>query len=241
MHAISATAVTKTFSTTSGAEVHALDDVDLTVSDGEFVAVVGPSGSGKSTLLYALCGLEVMDAGRIFLESVELGLLTQNELAKLRRERVGFLAQRYNLIPYLSVRENVELTMRLAGRRPNPSVVEELLSALGVGEQHDRMPSELSGGQQQRVALARALLTDPAVVLADEPTGALDTIAGDALVDLLRERASRGTAVVMATHNLQNASKADRVLVMRDGRITAILERPDDRTILAALDSVAGS
>lgn len=239
MNAISATALTKTFFTESGEEVHALNSVDLTISSGEFVAVVGPSGSGKSTLLYALCGLESVDEGSVALESVVLSGLNQNELAKLRRERVGFLAQRYNLIPYLTVRENVELTVRLAGHRPEASAVDELLTTLGVGDQRERMPRELSGGQQQRVALARALLTEPAVLLADEPTGALDTRTGDALVDLLRDRASRGATVVMATHNLQNASKADRVLVMRDGRITASLHRPTDRDILVALESVS--
>ncbi len=240
MSAITASRLNKMFVTTSGDVVEALIDVELNVEAGEFVAVVGPSGSGKSTLLYSLCGLEQIDSGRVVLDSVDLSELSPDALAKLRREQVGLLTQRYNLIPYLSVRENAEITARLAGRRVDAVQIDDLLRSLGLEGLGPRKPSELSGGQQQRVALARALATSPAVILADEPTGALDSKTGDALVEMLRERATTGTAVVMATHNLQNASRADRVLVMRDGRVCATLAAPSDRAIVDALEIVAG-
>ncbi len=240
MPVIEAVGLAKAFTTGAGEVVRALDDLSVTVESGEFVAIVGPSGSGKSTLLYALCGLENVDSGRVRLAGTDLGDLSEDGRAAVRREKVGFLTQRYNLVPYLNVQENAELTLRLAGRRPDASETSRLLETLGVGSEAKRMPDELSGGQQQRVALARALLTHPEVILADEPTGALDSRTGEGLVELLRERAQSGSAVLMATHNLQNASMADRVLVMRDGRLAASLNQPDDRSILAALDAQSG-
>lgn len=209
-----------------------LRGIDLDVAAGEMVSIVGPSGSGKSTLLYCLAGLERVDGGEVFLGEVALHAATSGQLARLRRDRIGFVFQAYNLIPSLSVRENVALPARLA-RRATPDVA-GALAAVGLADQGGKRPGQLSGGQQQRVAVARVLAAQPDVLLADEPTGALDTAAGGVVLDLLRDYAQGERATVLVTHDLDAASRADRTIVLRDGAVVAVLQRPTASQILAA-------
>ena len=198
-----------------------LRGLDLQVGVGEWVAVMGPSGCGKSTLLNLLGGLDRPDQGRVELDGVDLGGLDETARAKLRRRHVGFVFQFANLLPHLDVAANVALPARLigAGRRAARLRVRELLGALGLTELADRFPSELSGGEQQRVAVARALTNRPAVVLADEPTGALDSDSARDVLTLLRRVHADGQAIVMVTHDHRVAAAADRVVMMQDGVI----------------------
>jgi putative ABC transport system ATP-binding protein len=212
-----------------------LKGVSLAVAAGEFVAVVGPSGSGKSTLLYCMSGLEPATSGSVTVMGSRLETLSGNGLAALRRRHVGFVFQSYNLIPSLTARENVALPARLA-RRPMPaSAADAALAAVGLAERASHRPSALSGGQQQRVAIARVIALRPDVVFADEPTGALDTESGDQVLDLLSATARDGRSVVMVTHDLAAAARADRVLVLRDGLLHRTLVRPSAADILAVL------
>ncbi|OZB86965.1 MAG: ABC transporter [Microbacterium sp. 14-71-5] len=194
--------------------------------------MVGPSGSGKSTLLYCLAGLEHADQGEVRVHGEALTRASASRLARLRRDRIGFVFQSYNLIPSLSVRENVALPARLA-RRAAPDV-EGALAAVGLAEHGAQRPGQLSGGQQQRVAVARVLAAQPAVLFADEPTGALDSSAGGIVLDLLRGYAREERSVVLVTHDLDAAARADRTIVLRDGRVVAELRRPSAARILAA-------
>jgi putative ABC transport system ATP-binding protein len=207
----------------------ALRGVDLTVHPGEWVAVVGPSGSGKSTLLQVLGGLDVPDEGSVRLGDDELSALTEGARAVLRRTRIGFVFQFFNLLGDLTVAENVALPLLLAGssRADARDRVAELLRRLGIADAADAAPGELSGGQQQRVALARALANRPRLLLADEPTGNLDSEAARHVLDLVRAEHDRGQAIVMVTHDPAVAAAADRVCVMRDGQVRA--ERTLDR------------
>jgi putative ABC transport system ATP-binding protein len=201
--------------------VEALRGIDLEVSPGEFVAIMGPSGCGKSTLLHLLGGLDLATRGEVWVDGQRIDGLGESARACLRRSAIGFVFQSYNLIPDLTVAGNIDLPGALAGR-PRPAVVArrtELLEALGLSDKAGRAPAELSGGEQQRVALARALINDPAVLLADEPTGNLDTKSGDGVLEVMRERHSRGQAIVLATHDHRIAASAERVIAMRDGRI----------------------
>ena len=202
-----------------GAEVTALHDVNLEVGESEFVAVMGPSGSGKSTLLHLLGALDKPTSGEVFIAGRSLASLSKNELAKLRRDEIGFVFQLYNLIPSLSVAENIVLPSIAAGERPSAyrERLAELLDLIGLEGKADRFPSQISGGEQQRVAVARALIRQPAVVLADEPTGNLDTKTGDALLELFAACNRAGQSIVLVTHDPKVASAADRVLFMRDG------------------------
>jgi putative ABC transport system ATP-binding protein len=207
----------------AAAEVVALDDVSLQVLPGEWVAVTGPSGCGKSTLLHVLGGLEVPDSGTVTVGGVPLSSRSPARRARLRREQVGYVFQQYNLIAELDAAANVELPLVLAGvsRRRARLRASAALERLDVLECAAAMPAELSGGQQQRVAIARALVIEPAVVLADEPTGALDQSSGWLVVDALRAARSAGQAIVMATHDPLVAAAASRQVTMRDGRLTA--------------------
>ncbi|WP_337000779.1 MULTISPECIES: ABC transporter ATP-binding protein [unclassified Microbacterium] len=233
---LDAKGVTKTFPARRGeASVPVLTDVDLQVAPGEFVALVGPSGSGKSTLLYCLAGLEPVTAGEITLMDTPLRGLSRAKAAKLRRDSVGFVFQAYNLVSSLTARENVALPARLSGRALDRSAVDALLERVGLQGRGAHRPAELSGGQQQRVAIARVLAAAPQVVFADEPTGALDSRSGAVVLDLLQEAASSGTAVVMVTHDMEAAARADRVLVLRDGRIQHELTQPTVEEIFAAM------
>jgi putative ABC transport system ATP-binding protein len=203
-------------------EVPALQDVDLEIRRGEFAALVGPSGSGKTTLLNMIGGLDTPTAGRIWIGDVEITRLSKAELAKVRLQRIGFVFQEYNLIPVLSALENVEYVMLLQGvpeaERRRRSLA--LLQELGLGGMEHRRPGELSGGQQQRVAVARAIVSEPLIVLPDEPTANLDSKAGAALLDLMRElNEKKGTTFVFSTHDPMVMERARRIIRLRDGRI----------------------
>ncbi|KAB8158355.1 ATP-binding cassette domain-containing protein [Streptomyces sp. 3MP-14] len=206
---------------TGPAAVHALRGVHMTVRAGEFVAVMGPSGSGKSTLLTLAGGLDTATGGEVLVEGRSLGQLKRAQLAKLRRTSIGYVFQDYNLIPALTAAENIALPRELDGVRQRAARREALaaLEEMGLAEVADRFPDEISGGQQQRVAIARALVGDRRLLLADEPTGALDTETSDAVLALLRRRADQGAAVVLVTHETRFAAWADRVVFLRDGTV----------------------
>lgn len=208
-------------------QVVALDGVTTQFGRGTFTAIMGPSGSGKSTLLQCAAGLDQPTSGSVLLEGHELSTLSETELTKLRRDRIGFVFQSFNLLPVLTVRQNVTLPLRLAGRKPSRGRVSSVLDQVGLGQRSHHRPSELSGGQQQRVAIARALITDPAVIFADEPTGALDTRTAREILALLQQSAaSAGQTIVMVTHDPVAASYADRVLFLADGRLAGELHAP---------------
>ncbi|MFB6551647.1 ABC transporter ATP-binding protein [Streptomyces sp. NPDC056405] len=199
--------------------VTALDEVSLTFPRGTFTAVMGPSGSGKSTLLQCAAGLDRPTSGSVVVGGTELTGLSERRLTLLRRERIGFVFQAFNLLPSLTAEQNVALPLRLAGRRPSRTRVREVLAQVGLGDRARHRPTELSGGQQQRVALARALITRPEVLFGDEPTGALDSRTGREVLALLRGMVDReGQTVVMVTHDPVAASYADRVVFLVDGR-----------------------
>ena len=203
------------------AEVHALSGVDLAVLPGEFVAVMGPSGSGKSTLLTLAGGLDAATSGQVLVEGRELGALSRKNLAAVRRRSIGYVFQDFNLIPALTAAENVSLPRELDGLPTRKARAEALaaLTEIGIADLADRFPDEMSGGQQQRVAIARALIGDRRLVLADEPTGALDSSTGEAVLGVLRSRCDAGAAAVMVTHEAGHAAWADRVVFLRDGRL----------------------
>ncbi|WP_336697669.1 ABC transporter ATP-binding protein [Curtobacterium sp. USHLN213] len=212
-----------------------LRGVSLDVQRGEMLAVVGPSGSGKSTLLACLSGLERPLRGTVEIDGTDIGPLSRQRSARFRRGRVGFVFQSYNLLPALTARENVALPARLAKRPADRRTVDAALDAVGMLDSAHRYPDSMSGGQQQRVAIARTLVARPQVVFADEPTGALDTVAGGAVLDLLRHTASGQRSVVMVTHDLAAAARADRAIVLRDGVLHAELVAPD---VDALFDSI---
>ncbi|MER6147236.1 ABC transporter ATP-binding protein [Streptomyces hirsutus] len=200
--------------------VTALDEVSLAFPRGTFTAVMGPSGSGKSTLLQCAAGLDRPTSGSVAVGGTELTGLSERRLTLLRRERIGFVFQAFNLLPTLTAEQNVELPLRLAGRRPSRAQVREALAQVGLGDRARHRPAELSGGQQQRVALARALVTRPEVLFGDEPTGALDSRTGREVLALLRGMVDReGQTVIMVTHDPVAASYSDRVVFLVDGRV----------------------
>ena len=200
--------------------VRALDGVSLAVETGEFVAVVGTSGSGKSTLLHLLGGLDRPTSGEVLVDGQPIFALKPEALTIFRRRKIGFVFQSYNLVPVLTVRENIALPLELDGRRPDARYWNEVVEVLGLGDKLDRRPNELSGGQQQRVAIARALAAKPAIVLADEPTGNLDSRTSQDVMALLKVSAQRfGQTIVMITHNEEIAQTADRLLRIEDGRL----------------------
>jgi putative ABC transport system ATP-binding protein len=200
--------------------VRALCDVTADFPRQLFTAIMGPSGSGKSTLMHILAGLDRPTSGTVAIDGVDLGSLDDAELTELRRDKVGFVFQFFNLLPVLNARENILLPLSLAGRDPNGELFDQLVAAVGLEDRLDHRPSELSGGQQQRVAIARALVSQPAVVFADEPTGNLDSKSSDEILALLRRAVDEfGQTVVMVTHDAHAASIADRVVVLVDGRI----------------------
>ena len=210
----------KKYYVTDTYEVHALDGVSLTAEDGEFLAVVGTSGSGKTTLLNMLGGLDVPDSGGAWIRGSSLKDMDREERTVFRRRNIGFVFQQYNLIPSLSVYENIVLPLRLDGQGVDEGFFEEITGLLGLSDKLDRLPGTLSGGQQQRTAIARALLTKPAVLLADEPTGNLDSVTGMEVTGLLKSCASRfHQTMIVVTHQEAVAQMADRILRMSDGRI----------------------
>ncbi|WP_171164406.1 ABC transporter ATP-binding protein [Streptomyces sp. I05A-00742] len=207
-----------------GTSVTAFDQVSLAFPRGTFTAVMGPSGSGKSTLLQCAAGLDRPTSGSVTVGDTELTGLSETELTLLRRERIGFVFQAFNLLPSLTAEQNVALPLRLAGRRPKKAQVREVLQQVGLGDRARHRPTEMSGGQQQRVALARALITRPEVLFGDEPTGALDSQTGREVLTLLRGMVDRdGQTIIMVTHDPVAASYADRVVFLVDGRVNGEL------------------
>lgn len=199
--------------------VAGLRNVDLTIARGEFLAITGPSGSGKSTLMHLLGGLDRPDAGDVSLEGRSLASMSEQELAEVRRRRLGFVLQFFNLLPTLSAEENVAFPLLLDAAPEALVRARDSLEAVGLAHRFTHRPAQMSGGEQQRVALARALVTQPALVLADEPTGNLDSLTGEEILQLLRQTADRGQTIVMVTHDLKAASYADRIVRMVDGQI----------------------
>jgi putative ABC transport system ATP-binding protein len=213
--------------------VTALDEVTVDFTAGAFTAIMGPSGSGKSTLMHALAGLDDLTSGHVYLGDVELGSLSERELTRLRRDRIGFIFQSFNLVPTLDALENITLPMALGGRKPDRTWVDTVVATVGLGNRLRHRPSELSGGQQQRVAVARALASRPAIIFADEPTGNLDSRTGAEILAFMR-RAVRemGQTIVMVTHDPVAASYADRALFLADGRIVDEIISPSAQRVL---------
>jgi putative ABC transport system ATP-binding protein len=211
--------------------VNALDGVDFSVERGEFVAIMGASGSGKSTLLHLLGGLDYPTAGEVYLNGEPLSKLSDDQITRLRRRKVGFIFQFYNLLPTLTTVENIALPLMIDGQsvKHSRSVIDELLGLVGLAERADHRPDQLSGGQQQRVAIARAFVNQPEIVLADEPTGNLDSRSGTAILELLRHTCRELNAtIVMVTHDPRAASYADRVVFLKDGKIVQTLHNGSD-------------
>ena len=206
--------------------VKALDGVDLSVENGEFVAVVGTSGSGKSTLLHMMGGLDRPTEGRVEVAGKDIFSLTDDELTIFRRRKIGFIFQSYNLVPVLNVYENIALPVELDGQRPDGEYMDRIIKTLGLEEKIHNLPNQLSGGQQQRVAIARALLSKPAIILADEPTGNLDSKTSQDVMGFLKVTSDKfRQTIVMITHNEEIAQMADRIVRIEDGKLVAIKER----------------
>ena len=201
-------------------EVHALDGVDLSVETGEFVSIVGTSGSGKSTLLHMLGGLDRPTSGKVYVDSQDIFALRDDALTIFRRRKIGFVFQSYNLVPVLNVYENIVLPIELDGNPVDQDYVRQIISVLGLDAMQTRLPSQLSGGQQQRVAIARALATKPAIILADEPTGNLDSRTSQDVLSLMKVTSTQfGQTIVMSTHNEEIAQLSDRIIRIEDGKI----------------------
>jgi putative ABC transport system ATP-binding protein len=233
--AASASAAVKQFG-----DVRALDGVTVDFARGAFTAIMGPSGSGKSTLMHCVAGLDSLTAGEVAIGGIVLNRLSDRELTELRRERVGFVFQAFNLLPALDARENITLPLRLGGRAPDAEWLDVVIDTLGLRDRLDHRPSELSGGQQQRVAMARALATQPELVFADEPTGNLDSRSSADLLAFLRRAVDElGQTLVMVTHDPVAAAHADRVLFLADGRIVAEQDEPTADSVIDALRAVA--
>ncbi|MCL2316929.1 MAG: ABC transporter ATP-binding protein [Actinomycetia bacterium] len=223
------------------AQVRALDGLSAEFAAGTFTAIMGPSGSGKSTLMHMLAGLDTPTSGHVRLAGTALETLDDNRLTVLRRDQVGFIFQSFNLLPTHTARQNIVLPLELAGRKPDTDAFEALVASLGLTGRLDHLPSQLSGGEQQRVAVARALITQPAVVVADEPTGALDSRTSARLLGYLREAsASRGQTIIMVTHDPRAAAYAARALILSDGRIVDDIDRPDAAVVLDAMRALGG-
>jgi putative ABC transport system ATP-binding protein len=221
--------------------VTALDSVTLDLPSGGFTAVMGPSGSGKSTLLHCLAGLDRLTDGQIFVGDVELGRLSDKELTLLRRTRIGFVFQAFNLVPTLTARENIELPLALGGQRPDPAWFDEVIATVDLGDRLRHRPSELSGGQQQRVAVARALVSRPEIVFADEPTGNLDSRSSEEILGFLRRAVDQtGQTIVMVTHEPAAAAHADAVVFLADGRVVDHLADPTADRVLDTVKRLGG-
>jgi len=214
-------------------EVRALDGVSVELEAGRFTAIMGPSGSGKSTLMHCLAGLDQLTSGQVFVGDTDLSSLSEKQLTELRRDRIGFVFQAFNLVPTLTAHENIVLPTRLAGRKPDEARFDEVIAAVGLRDRLDHRPSELSGGQQQRVAVARALASDPAIVFADEPTGNLDSATSAEILSFMRNATREmGQTIVMVTHDPSAAAYANRVLFLADGRIVDDMADPTADRVL---------
>lgn len=222
--------------------VIALDDVTVDLATGEYTAIMGPSGSGKSTLMHILAGLDRPTAGTVVVDGVEITSLKERALTQLRRDKVGFIFQTFNLLSTLTARENIVLPLTIAGRRSDDAWIDQLIDTVGLRDRLTHKPAELSGGQQQRVAVARALASRPAVLFADEPTGNLDSRTGDEVLRLLRHSADQfGQTVVMVTHDAHAATYADRIIFLKDGRIAhdcGHLGRDDIYDVIKSLEKI---
>ncbi|HEU4529023.1 MAG TPA: ABC transporter ATP-binding protein [Actinomycetota bacterium] len=218
------------------AAVRALDDLSIAFEAGRFTVIMGPSGSGKSTLLHCMAGLDTPTGGRVLIGDVDLTTLSERELTLLRREKVGFVFQTFNLVPTLTAAENITLPIDIAGERADPTWFDQVIEAVGLGDRLHHRPSQLSGGQQQRVAGARALLSRPEIVYADEPTGNLDSRSGAELLAFLRSAVDEhGQTIVMVTHDASAASHADRIVFLADGRIVDEMSEPTTDRVLDEL------
>ena len=233
-----ASALTKTYGDGETA-VHALAGVDVAFHAGQFTAVMGPSGSGKSTLMHLMAALDTPTSGTVTIGSTDVTSLSEKELTRLRRDRIGFVFQAFNLLPVLTAAENIELPQRLAGRRPDAGWLATVIDTVGLGNRLGHRPAELSGGQQQRVAVARALAGRPEIVFADEPTGNLDsTSSGEVLGFMRRSVDEFGQTIVMVTHDANAAAWADRVIVLADGLLRTELHAPTAATVLDTMKSL---
>jgi putative ABC transport system ATP-binding protein len=214
-------------------EVRALDNVDVEFDRGAFTAIMGPSGSGKSTLLHCIAGLDTLTSGQVFLGDIELSSLNEKHLTQVRRDRIGFIFQTYNLIPTLDALENITLPMALAGRKPDQAWLDRIVDTVSLRPRLRHRPSELSGGQQQRVAVARALASRPEIIFADEPTGNLDSRSGAEILEFMRTAVEElGQTIVMVTHDPNAAAYASRVVFLSDGRIIDEIREPTAAAIL---------
>jgi putative ABC transport system ATP-binding protein len=233
-HPAAATAVgaTKVYET-GGVPVRALDGIDIAIEQGRFTAVMGPSGSGKSTLMHCLAGLDTLTSGRVLLGDLDLSTLNDRELTRVRRDRIGFVFQSFNLVPTLTALENITLPADLAGRTVESAWLDEVIATIGLGDRLRHRPSQLSGGQQQRVAVARALAGQPELIFADEPTGNLDSRAGAEVLGFIRQAVDEiGQTVAMVTHDPVAAGYADRVVFLADGRLVGELADPTPERVL---------
>jgi putative ABC transport system ATP-binding protein len=227
-----AVAATKTYGKGDGT-VLALDQVDVEFAAGAFTAIMGPSGSGKSTLMHCLAGLDELTSGHVLIGEVDLTTLNDKHLTLLRRDRVGFIFQAYNLVPTLTALENITLPMDLAGRKPDRGWLHQVVDTIGLRDRLEHRPSELSGGQQQRVAVGRALAGRPQIIFADEPTGNLDSRSSAEILDFMRRAVTElGQTIVMVTHDPSAASYADRVVFLADGRIVDEIQDPTAEAVL---------
>ena len=216
--------------------VRALDGITLDVERGRFTAIMGASGSGKSTLLHCLAGLDELTTGRVLIGDIDLATLDDNELTRLRRDRIGFVFQAFNLVPTLTAAENIVLPLSIAGRQPDRDWLDVVISTLGLGDRLDHRPSRLSGGQQQRVAAARALITRPDLIFADEPSGNLDSRSGAQLLDFLRKAVDDfSQTIVLVTHDPSAAAQADRIVFLADGQVIDEMASPSTDGVIDRL------
>jgi putative ABC transport system ATP-binding protein len=235
-----AVGVTKAYGT-GAAAVTALDDISVDIRRGRFTAIMGPSGSGKSTLMHALAGLDTVDSGEVWIGETQLNTLSDKGLADLRRNRVGFVFQQFNLLPTLSAEENILLPLAIAKRKPNQAWFDQVVAAVGLADRLTHRPSELSGGQQQRVACARALLPKPDVIFADEPTGNLDSRSSGEILRFLRQSVDEfAQTIVMVTHDANAAAYADRVVFLLDGKLVHELLEPNADEVLDTMKALDG-
>lgn len=219
--------------------VTALAGVTVDIARGEFTAIMGPSGSGKSTLMHCAAGLDSVTSGRVYIGSTDITSLKEKALTELRRDRIGFVFQAFNLVPTLTAEENILLPLAIAGRRPDPAWFDEVIDTVGLRDRLDHRPGELSGGQQQRVACARALMSQPDIVFADEPTGNLDSTSGAEVLGFLRKAVDEhGQTVVMVTHDPGAAGWTDRVVFLADGRVVDELRSPTPSSVLDRMKSL---
>lgn len=233
--AVSAQALSKVYGRGDTA-VAALSDLSIHFMKGQFASIMGPSGSGKSTLMHCLAGLDKATSGQVFIGSTELTRLGDTALTVLRRERIGFVFQAFNLMPNLTAKDNILMPLKLAKKSPDKAWLDHVVSTLGLGDRLSHKPAELSGGQQQRVAMARALITRPDVIFADEPTGALDSRTSQEMLNFLRHSADKlQQTIVMVTHDPRAASYSHRVVFLADGRIRGEIQHPTQDSVLSAM------